>query len=165
MMGINFAECKPVNSHFLSSCTSIQGLECLVLFASTLVKQTGFILSLSFLPPFIKWPPLWLTVVAGWLTTNILCSDIHSTILCPPPDPPEKKRADFHIGHVDFSKSFSLVHGSVSKTSWMLQVSPEHIVNLSPTMVVTSEFSLKSFLVAKQGVERWCVALCVDVVF
>lgn len=80
-------------SHFLSSCTDIQGLD--ISGSQTNRFYPLFVQPVSsLLPLFITWPPLWLTVQGGWLTANILSSDIHSTILCTLPDPsvPEERQ-------------------------------------------------------------------------
>lgn len=88
-----------------------------------------------------QYPQFWHSFHYYLLSQRALCSG--------------RRKEDFNIGQFNSS---SMCPSSM-ETVWMLQVSPECVMNLSPTLAVTGLFSSRSLLVAKQGVESCCVAL------
>lgn len=125
-------------SHFLSSCPNIQGLDisgCLCQNSSQTRRfYTCYVQCVSsLLPLFITWPPLWLSEDgADWQLILSGLTFIPLSCVSPgAPFPRKKNREDFHIVQLSYFSLCPSSMGATPKSGWMLQVSQEHVTNLT----------------------------------
>lgn len=138
-------------SHFLSSCPNIQGLDisgCLCQNSSQTRRfYTCYVQCVSsLLPLFITWPPLWLSEDgADWQLILSGLTFIPLSCVSPgAPFPRKKNREDFHIVQLTYFSLCPSSMGATPKSGWMLQVSQEHVTNLT-------EFFIKKPLCCQEG--------------